>query len=43
MENAENNRYKDLVDSINSLSKNLKSMHLEIEKNIKKLESEKTH
>ncbi|OQY08607.1 MAG: hypothetical protein B6I29_05330, partial [Marinitoga sp. 4572_148] len=41
VENKENNRYEDLVDSINTLSRNLKNMHLEIKKNIEKLESEK--
>ncbi|WP_459997063.1 sensor histidine kinase [Marinitoga arctica] len=41
IENKENNRYKDLVDSINILAKNLKNMHTEIEANIEKIENEK--
>lgn len=39
--NLENNRYIELVKSINSLSTNLKNMKKELEKNIKNLEGER--
>ncbi|BBE31785.1 hypothetical protein OSSY52_19260 [Tepiditoga spiralis] len=41
VKNLENNRYKDLVNSINTLSKNLNYMHKELEKNIDTLKNEK--
>ncbi|KAF2956819.1 ATP-binding protein [Marinitoga sp. 38H-ov] len=41
VEDKENNRYKDLIDSINVLSENLSNMRNEIDKNIKTLENEK--
>ncbi|MBM7559360.1 sensor histidine kinase [Marinitoga litoralis] len=41
VENKENNRYKDLIDSINVLSENLRNMRKEIDKNIETLENEK--
>ncbi|OQY09046.1 MAG: hypothetical protein B6I28_03710 [Fusobacteriia bacterium 4572_132] len=41
IKNMENNRYKDLINSINTLSKNLNYMHKELEKNISILKNEK--